>query len=164
LAYLADANVLIALLHARHVLSGRVVAWLDNQREPRTVLVCRVAQMAVLRVLTNPAWLKEEVLRAAAVWEAWDLLLTDNRFAWVREPARLEEEWRFLTRSFPAGRCADTDSYFAAFARAGGFRRFPPAHLRSRVPAVRGTRGGVSCLTLVDASCGMRRRHGCGQA
>jgi uncharacterized protein len=122
LIYLADANFLVALLHSRHALSERAVSWLDSQDEPGSVLLCRVAQMAVLRVLTNPAWLKEDVLSAGAVWDAWDLLLTDDRFMQVHEPARIEDEWRSLTRGFGAGRCAGTDAYLAAFARAGGYR------------------------------------------
>src|ERR1700686_4830486 len=120
MAYLADTNFLIALLHARHAFSEQAVAWLDGQAEPGGILLCRVAQMGALRILTNPAWLKEDSLPAAAIWDAWDLLLTDHRFAPVQEPPRLEEEWRHLTRSFAVGRCAETDSYFAPFARAGG--------------------------------------------
>ena len=122
LAYLADTNFLIALLHARHALSERAIAWLDTQEEPGGILLCRVAQMGALRVLTNPAWLKEEAQPAAAIWDAWDLLLTDHRFAPVQEPPRLEEEWRLLTRLFAVGRCVETDTYLAAFARAGGHR------------------------------------------
>ncbi len=122
MAYLADANFLIALLHARHSFSSRAVAWLGSQEEPGNVLMCRAAQLGVLRILTNPAWLKEDVLPAAAIWDAWDVLLADNRFAFVQEPARLEAEWRHLTRAFPAGRCVETDCYLAAFARAGGYR------------------------------------------
>ncbi|MBV8201780.1 MAG: PIN domain-containing protein [Acidobacteria bacterium] len=122
MAYLVDANCLIAILHARHALAARALAWLDVQDEPGSILLCRIVQMAALRVLTNPSWLKEDVLSASAVWDAWDLLLTDDRFVQVREPAGLEKEWRLLTRAFPVGRCADTDMYLAAFARAGGHR------------------------------------------
>jgi toxin-antitoxin system PIN domain toxin len=122
MAYLADVNVLVALLHARHAASARVVAWLDRQEGPATILLCRVAQMGALRILTNPAWMKEDARSAADVWDAWDLLLTDDRFAPVTEPRRLETEWRALTRDLPAGRCAETDTYFAAFARAGSYQ------------------------------------------
>lgn len=122
MALLADVNVLVALLHARHAASERTIAWLEREAGARDVLICRVAQMGVLRILTNPAWMKEDALPAARVWEGLDLLLTDERFARVEEPARLEAEWRRLTRSLPAGRCAGTDHYFAAFARAGGHR------------------------------------------
>jgi toxin-antitoxin system PIN domain toxin len=121
MSYLADVNFLIALLHARHALSERAVAWLGRQEQAGSILLCRVAQMGVLRILTNPAWLKGEVLSAAAVWEAWDLLLTDDRFTNIQEPAGIESEWRLVTQDFAAGRQAGTDAYLAAFARAGGY-------------------------------------------
>ena len=133
MAYLADVNFLIALLHARHSAAEPAAAWLNDQHEPRSILLCRVAQMGVLRILTNPAWLKDDVLPARAVWDAWDLLLTDDRFAPADEPPGLENEWRRLTEGLPAGQCAETDTYLAAFAQAGGhqlltfdrgFRRF----------------------------------------
>lgn len=122
MAYLADVNFVIALLHARHSAAGRAAAWLDGQEESGAILLCRVVQMGVLRILTNPAWLKDEVLPARAVWDAWDLLLTDDRFAAVHEPPGLERQWRSLTEDLPAGRCAETDTYLAAFALAGGYR------------------------------------------
>jgi len=122
MAFLADVNVLVALLHARHAASERTIAWLEREAAPREVLICRVAQMGVLRILTNPAWMKEDALPAAEVWQGLDLLLTDDRFARAPEPPRFEVEWRRLTQSLPAGRCAGTDFYFAAFARAGGHR------------------------------------------
>jgi hypothetical protein len=81
-----------------------------------------MAQMGALRVLTNVRWRKSEVWSAAEVWDAWDLMLTDDRFARVEEPPRIEAEWRRLTPALASGRCADTDAYLAAFARAGGYR------------------------------------------
>jgi toxin-antitoxin system PIN domain toxin len=122
MGYLADVNFLVAILHARHAFSKRAIFWLGEQEEPRSILLCRVAQMGALRVLTNPRWLKTEVLSAAAVWDGWDLAFSDHRFARVEEPPRIEMEWRRLTRAFPTGRCADSDAYLAAFARTGGYR------------------------------------------
>ncbi len=90
MVFLADVNFLIALLHARHAHSPKAVAWLDQRDQSSSIALCRVAQMGVLRILTNPFWLKEEVLTAAAVWDGWDLLLSDRRFVQVSEPARLE--------------------------------------------------------------------------
>jgi toxin-antitoxin system PIN domain toxin len=121
MGYLADVNFLIALLHARHGLSERAVAWLGRQEQAGSILVCRVAQMGVLRILTNPTWLKGEVLSAAAVWEAWDRLLTDDRFTSIQEPPGIESEWRLVTREFAPRRQVGTDTYLAAFARAGGY-------------------------------------------
>jgi hypothetical protein len=122
MAYLADVNVLIALLHARHQHAQRAAAWLAELPEGAKILLCRVAQMGVLRILTNRSWLREDVLSAGEVWSGWDLLLTDDRFAAVDEPAGFESEWRRSTQSLPHGRSAETDFYFAAFATAGGHR------------------------------------------
>lgn len=134
MAHLVDVNFLIALCHAGHAHSARAVAWLEEQDEAGSVLLCRVAQMGLLRILTHSGMMKTDVQPAAAVWEAWDLLLSDERFLQITEPPRLEERWRRLTRGFPVGRRAETDTYFAAFALAGGhrlvtfdrgFRRYP---------------------------------------
>lgn len=122
MAYLADVNVLIALLHARHAKSEQAIGWLDLQVDPASILVCRVAQMGVLRILTNATWMKEDCLSAAAIWGGLDLLFQDERFAQAEEPLGLEVEWKQLTRDFPLGRCVETDTYFAAFALTGGHR------------------------------------------
>jgi toxin-antitoxin system PIN domain toxin len=119
---LCDVNVLVALLHERHTHSTRAVAWLDEQNEPESVLICRVAQMGALRVLTNSLWLKEDVMSAAEFWRGWDVLRRDNRFAMVSEPEDLEAAWRRITKPFPKGQTAETDAYFAAFASSTGFR------------------------------------------
>ncbi len=133
MVYLADVNFVIALLDASHAHSRHAVTWLDDQEDVE-ILLCRVVQMGVLRILTNPAWLKENVKPAAAVWEVWDRLLEDVRFVEVEEPPGLEDQWRRITEPLEAGRCAETDCYLAAFALAGGyqlltfdrgFRRFP---------------------------------------
>lgn len=122
MAYLADVNFLIALLHARHAHSEKAVAWLEHSDRTDSIALCRVAQMGVLRILTNASWLREEAMAAADVWDGWDLLLTDRRFMQVVEPAQLEKHWRRLTRDWLAGRSAETDSYLAAFAAAGGYK------------------------------------------
>ena len=130
---LCDVNVLVALLHARHIHASRAVAWLDTQDNPRTVLICRVAHMGALRILTNAKWMKEDVISAAAFWRGWDQLHNDDRFAFVQEPAGLEASWRRITTMLPKGQNAETDTYFAAFAIASacrlltfdqGFRKF----------------------------------------
>jgi predicted nucleic acid-binding protein len=99
--YLADVNFLIALLHPGHQHSPQAVALLDRQDDAASIHLCRVAQMGVLRILTHPGLMKADVQSAASVWQAWDLLLTDDRFLQVEEPQRLEETWRGLTRNFP---------------------------------------------------------------
>jgi uncharacterized protein len=130
---LVDVNVLVALMHARHVHSARAVHWLARQDEPGVVAVCRVSQMGALRILTNPAAMKDEVKNASEFWDGWDRMIEDDRFALVGEPAGLGTAWRALTVALPRGKTAETDCYLAAFAIAGkhslvsfdrGLRRF----------------------------------------
>jgi toxin-antitoxin system PIN domain toxin len=128
---LADVNFLFALLYAGHAHTKAASDWLESQEEDERVLVCRVVQMGVLRLLTNPKAMRDEVLTPADAWAQWDRLGGDTRFERVDEPSRLESAWRSITmgRRF----LVDTDTYLAAFALAGshrlvtfdsGFRRF----------------------------------------
>jgi toxin-antitoxin system PIN domain toxin len=141
MAGLLDVNVLIALLHERHQNSVDAVRWLQRQT-PRSVLVCRVAQMGALRILTNAGIMKEDVVTATEFWDGWERLIGDERFSFAGEPVDFEDVWRETTRTLPKGESAGTDTYFAAFARAGGWSlisfdqglsRF--AGLRTELPA-----------------------------
>lgn len=133
MAALVDVNVLVALMHARHVHSAPAVRWLARLDEPGAVAVCRVSQMGALRILTHPSAMKDEVKSASEFWDGWERLIGDERFALVGEPAGLQNAWRALTVAVPKGKPAETDCYLAAFAIAGrhslvsfdrGLRRF----------------------------------------
>lgn len=135
---LVDVNVLVALMHARHVHSARAVRWLATHDKPRAIAICRVSQMGALRILTHPSAMKEEVKSASEFWNGWQRLIEDDRFALVGEPAGLESAWRMLTAALPRGKPAETDCYLAAFAIAGkytlvsfdqGLRRFASLEL-----------------------------------
>lgn len=122
MAFLVDVNLVFPLLYAGHEHSAGASRWLERQAEEQQVLLCRIVQMGTLRLLTNARLMKDEALSPQEAWEVWDSLWTDPRFARVDEPPRLEGTWRALARDLPRGRCADTDSYLAAFALAGGHR------------------------------------------
>lgn len=122
MALLVDVNVVFPLLYAGHEHSARASRWLEREAKERQVLLCRIVQMGTLRLLTNARLMKDESLSPHEAWEVWDSLWTDPRFARVDEPPRLERTWRALARDLPRGGSADTDSYLAAFALAGGYR------------------------------------------
>jgi toxin-antitoxin system PIN domain toxin len=122
MASLVDVNLLLALLHERHVSSPAAVAWLDQQTSSGSVVICRVVQMGALRILTRPSIMEDEVLAPAQFWRGWSTLLQDDRFVPVNEPEGCEAGWRKLTQALPAGQCAETDAYLAAFALAGSYR------------------------------------------
>ena len=60
MASLIDVNVLVALFHGNHFHSERASDWIADQ-ESDTVLICRVAQMGALRILTKPSIMKDDV-------------------------------------------------------------------------------------------------------
>jgi len=122
MAALVDVNVLVALMHARHVHSGPAVRWLDRIDGAGAVAVCRVSQMGALRILTHPSAMKDEVKSATEFWNGWDQLIEDERFLLVGEPAGLQDAWRALTAALPRGKPAETDCYLAGFAIAGKYR------------------------------------------
>jgi len=77
--------------------------------------------MGALRLLTNSKVMGEFVLSSEQFWQGWDLLLADDRFVGVAEPSNLESVWRQITTASEKS-WADTDTYLAAFAIAGGHK------------------------------------------
>ena len=119
---LLDVNIVFALLHPRHRHTSRVLAWLAGKQDVGSLLVCRVVQMGVLRLLTQPGTMQDDLMTPIEFWEGWDSLLRDDRFVLVEEePADLEKRWRELCSALPKGKIAETDTYLAAFALAGGY-------------------------------------------
>ena len=64
----------------------------------------------------------DQVLGIREAWGSWDKALLDARFALVGEPDGLGESWRSSTEGLDCGSGLNTDTYFAAFARAGDYR------------------------------------------
>jgi hypothetical protein len=63
---LCDVNVLLALTTDRHAFHTTAVRWLDGVSAGGAV-ICRVAQTGLLRLLNNPAVMREDVLDAQTV-------------------------------------------------------------------------------------------------
>jgi toxin-antitoxin system PIN domain toxin len=130
---LCDVNVLLALVTDRHTLHRLAVRWAEST-PANGVVLCRVAQMCLLRLLNNPTVMGEEVLDAAGCWSLWRRLLEDERFRFAAdEPPGLDAAFeRFTTKRAFSPRIW-TDAYLAAYAHAArlmlvtfdkGFRGF----------------------------------------
>lgn len=50
---LADVSVLLSLLDERHKAHSKVSAWFDDLPEGSRLLVCRVAQLGLIRLITS---------------------------------------------------------------------------------------------------------------
>lgn len=131
---LLDVSVWLAAAWARHRHHGVAKAWLDRAEDE--LAFCRVTQMALLRLVTNPAITGRDVLSRRQAWDVVDGLMADSRVRFLREPELLVPLWIALSKRDDHDHLLWTDDYLAAFAQAadaeivtldGVFRRRHPA-------------------------------------
>lgn len=115
---LLDVGVWLAAIWGGHVHHPRVAAWFGNQTGD--LRLCRVTQMGLLRLLSNRAVMRDDVLSRADVWRVIDRLRADDRIQWAGEPAQLEQAWRAISAHDDNSHKLWTDDYLAAFAQAAG--------------------------------------------
>ena len=130
---LADVSWLLPLCYGGHEHHETALRWLDEILPGDGVVVCRTAQMGLLRLLSNPAVMGADVCPTDVAWKLNDRIFTDSRFTFEDDPAELEGELRRLTRGFPYSPKLWQDAYLAAFAVAAdlslvtfdqGFQKF----------------------------------------
>lgn len=115
---LLDVGTWLAAVWGGHVWHERVSAWLEAQESE--LWLCRVTQMGILRLLSNPSVLGDKVLSRADAWQALDEVRTDERVRWVGEPAELEHAWRAISARDDNSHKLWTDDYLAAFVQVTG--------------------------------------------
>lgn len=135
--YLIDANVWLALSLGRHVHHLRAETWFKTLGDNQAIL-CRVTEMGLLRLITNPSVMKGNVLDSEAAWLTVLEIRSDHRVIFRSEPGELETHWRRLIREHQAGHHTWTDAYLAAFAQGHGatLATFDKAFLKWKVPEV----------------------------
>jgi toxin-antitoxin system PIN domain toxin len=130
--FLPDVNVWLALASGRHVHNQAAAEWFSDVGDGQAVF-CRVAQMGLLRLLTNSRVMSVDVLNATKAWQVYVRLTEDPRIRFSTEPPGLEAIWRQLTEDPRILPGMWTDAYLQAFARLRdlsvvtfdkGFRRF----------------------------------------
>jgi toxin-antitoxin system PIN domain toxin len=117
---LPDVNVWVALAVAEHIHHRAAKLWFDAVQS-ESIAFCRVTQMGLLRLLSNPRAMAEDALTPARAWRVMDAFCEDSRILYAAEPQGLEASWRVLTRPRAPGANFWTDAYLAAFASAGGY-------------------------------------------
>lgn len=113
---LCDVNFLVALCHRSHQHHPAAKTWLDAGRGDSGLVLCRVSQLGLLRLLNNPAIMRGEVCTTDEAWGVHDRLMTDARFSYREEPAGLQGKLREFTQGFPFAPKLWQDAYLAAFA------------------------------------------------
>lgn len=107
---LADVNLLIALLTDRHEHHPAAEQWLQTAGVDE-IVICRIAQMGLLRLLNNPAVMREDVLDADRCWAVWRTLLEERIQFAPFEPTGLDA----VLQEYTSGRAYSprlwTDTY-----------------------------------------------------
>jgi toxin-antitoxin system PIN domain toxin len=115
---LVDVGVWLAAVWGRHVHHGIARQWFDGQSDD--LLLCRVTQMSLLRLISNPVIMREDVVTRSEAWRVIDQLWSDDRVLWAEEPDHLEAVFRALSARSDNSHKLWTDDYLAAFAQACG--------------------------------------------
>lgn len=132
MATLCDVNCLLAFCYDRHIHHSNAITWLESQDE-LSVVICRITQLSLLRLLTNASVMGNDVCNLEQAWIIYDTLMGDERFDFSTEPMDLEQHLRRYTVGERVSPKLWQDAYLAAFARAakyhlvtfdGGFQQY----------------------------------------
>ncbi len=114
---ITDVNVVFALINERHIHHQRVFDWLDSQEPGFTIGICRLVQMAMIRLLSNASAMDGDPLSLSAGWRVYADLINDPSFKFVPEPRGFQSAWIELCQPFGASPKVLTDAYLAAIAK-----------------------------------------------
>jgi toxin-antitoxin system PIN domain toxin len=114
-SFLADANVWLALSHDRHVHHTAASEWFNSNESP--IYFCRITQLALLRLLTNPRVMTTAVKTHLEAWQIYDGLRSQARVGFAAEPWNIEPSLRELTKTRKYSPNTWTDAYLGAMAR-----------------------------------------------
>jgi toxin-antitoxin system PIN domain toxin len=89
-----DINVWVALTYEGHIHHSNAAEWFAMLPPDSTFVFCRFTQLGLLRLLTAPAVMSDEVMTQAQAWAAYDRWLEDPRVEFVDEPAEIEARQR----------------------------------------------------------------------
>jgi hypothetical protein len=78
--------------------------------------------MALLRLLTNKAIMRDEVLSPSDARKTYQDFLALPEVQWRGEPAGLDDQWWTFSDLGQTSQNLWTDAYLAAFAKCAGFR------------------------------------------
>ena len=76
---------------ARHAHHRKAKWWFDEAEDD--LAFCRVTQMSLLRLITNPAATDHDALTRRRAWDLVEHLMTDPRVRFLPEPEGLMPLW-----------------------------------------------------------------------
>jgi uncharacterized protein len=139
---LVDVGVWLAAVWGRHVHYPVASVWVNGQADD--LVFCRVTQMGLLRLLSNPAIMGGDAVDRSQAWRLFDQLWSDERVVWAEEPDGLDAVWRAISARDDKSHKLWTDDYLAAFAQASDLTlatldrklpgRYPSVRVESLLP------------------------------
>lgn len=114
-----DVNVWLPLVWNGHVATRTAQAWASGTTED--LVMCRVTELALLRHLTNPAIMGNDVLTNVAAARLVRALQSQDAVLLAADPPGIEIVFPSMGETTRADRNCWTDAYLAAFAIVGHF-------------------------------------------
>lgn len=118
-SFFPDVNVWIALVYSGHQHHQPAAHWFDLLNG-ESAAFCRFTQLGLLRLLTQPGVMKDDVKSQKEAWIIYDVLRQDERVLFLPETQSddLDFIFRKLTSSPHSSANQWPDAYLAAFAAA----------------------------------------------
>ena len=133
---LLAVGVWLAATWQRHAHHPVAADWFNSQTDD--LVFCRVTQMSLLRLLSDPAVMRDDAVDRSEAWRIFDQLWADERVLWAEEPAELDAVLRAISARDDKSHKLWTDDYLAAFAQTSGAALATlDRQLASRYPSVR---------------------------
>ena len=114
---LPDINVWLAMAFDGHAHHSAARTWFDSLSE-QPCFFCRITQQGFLRLATNQKVFGSNTLTMFAAWQAFDVLMSDERVRFADEPLNIESFWRAETHRQSFSTNVWSDAFLAGFAQA----------------------------------------------
>jgi toxin-antitoxin system PIN domain toxin len=116
----ADVNVVFALVNERHGFHRRACSWLDRQDAGFRLGICRLVQMALIRLLCNEKAMDGDPLTLPQAWKLYADLIKDPAFGFLPEPKGFQAAWIDFCQPYGASPKVLSDAYLAAISTTTG--------------------------------------------
>jgi uncharacterized protein len=106
-------NILLALADAKHKRHRKVSSWFNELPIGSHMLICRVAQLGLIRLITSNVVMQGEALTMREAWAFYGELLQVPSIYFVDEPGRIQAHWFKSCLAFEQATKRVTDAYLA---------------------------------------------------
>lgn len=117
---LADVTVLLALSDPKHKAHQKVSDWFDGLPEGSCLVVCRAAQMGLIRLITSDGAMQGRALTMRQAWAFYGAFIQSANMRFAYEPEGLQTHWLAFCLQFEKATKRVTDAYLAGYAVAAG--------------------------------------------